>query len=119
MMLGTSHHQETDRCALPPDEWRWLSVKVAEMNKARVLKIKRGDACPECGEPMSRYALICRQCYKKSGGLGPRVHDEIFDGDENSDPGCQAAGLAYDVPSATLWYGIDALKHAREEDREG
>jgi hypothetical protein len=48
----------------------------------KVHRIKRGDACQECDGAKARHELICRECYRKSGGLGPRVHDAIFGGGE-------------------------------------
>jgi|HubBroStandDraft_1064217.scaffolds.fasta_scaffold3512760_1 hypothetical protein len=54
--------------------------------KVKTSKINAGDPCPECGEPKSRHELMCRECYKRSGGLGPGVHDSIFETEESSDP---------------------------------
>jgi NMD protein affecting ribosome stability and mRNA decay len=48
----------------------------------KIHRIKRGDACPECGRTKARHELMCRECYRNSGGLGPRVHHEIFGGGE-------------------------------------
>jgi hypothetical protein len=31
-------------------------------------------ACPDCGKPMSAHALLCRDCYKKSGGIGAPIY---------------------------------------------
>jgi hypothetical protein len=66
---------------------------VAQMNtQIKALKYKRADACPECGEPKSRYADTCRECYQKSGGLGPKVHDAIFGDDGTLDRALQSRG---------------------------
>jgi hypothetical protein len=35
---------------------------------------KRYVNCPECGNEMSAHALLCRECYKRAGGVGAAIY---------------------------------------------
>jgi len=32
--------------------------------------------CPDCGGPMSAYALLCRDCFYRAGGVGAAIYRE-------------------------------------------
>src|ERR1700721_1384965 len=70
--------------------------------------------CPECGKEMSAHALLCRDCYKRSGGVGASIYLAAKDRGEASPrskkyvkydncPTCGKQKAARSMPCRSCW----------------